>query len=99
MKEEVWREGARLLPGKDSRAARGGRRKLSLSQVRLAQGFLEDVHQGVHLASISGQGSRSAVFLVHAEGLRQAPGGAACAPSGVYRLRTGCYHTGSVQVL
>ena len=70
-------KGARLQRSGDGRAAPGGRRKLSLSQVRLAQGFLEGVHQGVRLASISGQGSRSAVFLVHAEGLRQAPGGIA----------------------
>ena len=40
-----------------------------------AQGFREGVLEGVELARSYGQRSRSAVFLVHAESLGQAPGG------------------------
>ena len=40
-----------------------------------AQGFQEGVLGGVRMANRYGQRSRSAVFLVHAESLRQAPGG------------------------
>ena len=40
----------------------------------MTQGQREGVRQGVRLASLFGQSSGSAVFLVHAESLRQAPG-------------------------
>ena len=40
-----------------------------------AQGFREGVLEGVESAVGSSQESRSAVFLVHAESLRQAPSG------------------------
>ena len=79
-----------------------------------AQGVLGDVAQGVQMAGLCGQSSGSAVFLVHAGSPRQAPADDAPSdedlwlgtadeqemnPAGVYQLRTGCYHTGSVNVL
>jgi len=53
--------------------------KINVLEVRrawipTAQGRLEDVIDGVQMAGLCGQSSRSAVFLVHAESLRQAPG-------------------------
>ena len=39
-----------------------------------AQGQREGVLAGVRMAVLFGQASRSAVILVHEEGLRQAPG-------------------------
>jgi hypothetical protein len=63
------------------------------------QGLREGVLKGVRLAVLLGQGSRSAVFLVHAEGLRLAPGGLEeTIPPGVHPLRNGCYHMGIINV-
>ena len=65
-----------------------------------AQGLREGVLKGVRLARTCGQGSRSAVFLVHAEVSRQAQGELEeMNPPGVHQLRTGCYHTGNVNVM
>jgi hypothetical protein len=78
------------------------------------QGQSADVVVGVQAAGLYGPGSGSAVFLVHAGSPRQAPAdddpsdgnlwlGTAdeqeMNPAGVYQLRNGCYHTGSVNVL
>jgi hypothetical protein len=48
---------------------------------------------------VTGLRAQSAVFLVHAESLRQAPGGKMRRAAGRLAVRTGCYHTGSVNVL
>jgi hypothetical protein len=73
-----------------------------------------DVVGGVQAAGLYGPGSGSAVFLVHAGSPRQAPADhhpsdedlspgtpdqQEMNPAGVYQLRRGCYHTGSVNVL
>jgi hypothetical protein len=78
------------------------------------QGQGGDATGGVEMASLYFPGSGSAVFLVHAGSPRQAPADhhpsdgnqwlghpdeQEMNPAGVYQLRNGCYHTGSVNVL
>jgi len=56
------------------RYSRPGGRRYMLAGWDETQGWREGVLLGVARAELIGQASRSAVILVHAEGLRQAPG-------------------------
>ena len=64
----------------------------------MAQGLREGVQKDVTASELPGLRAQSAVFLVHTEGLRQALGWRKLA---VRRLavRTGCYHSRSMNVL
>lgn len=65
-----------------------------------AQGLRQRVRLDVKGYEFPGLGARSAVFLVHAKRLRQAPGEAVQGGfAGRRALRTGCYHSHSVNVL
>jgi len=63
------------------------------------QKALCDARRGAQVAGLPGSGSGSAVFLIHADGLRAA--GAAHRVTSAARpsSKTGCYHSGSVNVL
>lgn len=48
---------------------------------------------------VTGCRAQSAVFLVHAESLRRAPGGVQKEAAERLALRSGCYHSGTMNVL
>ena len=67
---------------------------------RVTQGLRRGVRQDVKASELRASRAQSAVFLVHAESLRQAPGGKVQRRSARrLAVSTGCYHTGSGNVL
>jgi hypothetical protein len=74
--------------------------KLILGEARATHNHRKGVREGVIGSGLPGLRAQSAVFLIHAEGLRQAPRGEKQGESaGRPSLRSGCYHTRSVNVL
>lgn len=83
-----------------SRGLRNGWESTAGNMWRVAQGLRQGVRQDVNVPELPGRRAQSAVILVHLESPRQAPCGES-QKEAAQRLavRSGCYHSGYMNVL